>query len=44
VERALIEKAPSCPKDVTPAIETVVGGGVASKIARLWPPLTIKDL
>ena len=44
MERALIEEAPPCYQDVTPVIETVVDGGVASKIARLWPLLTIKGL
>jgi tRNA-splicing ligase RtcB len=43
-ERALLEEAPSRYKDVTPVIETVVGGGVAGKVARLWPLLTIKGL
>lgn len=43
-ERALLEEAPSRYKDVTPVIETVVGGDVASKVARLWPLLTVKGL
>jgi RNA-splicing ligase RtcB len=41
-ERALLEEAPSRYKDVTPVIETVVDGDIASKVARLWPLLTIK--
>lgn len=43
-ERSLMEEAPSCYKDVTPVIETVVGGDIASKVARLWPLLTIKGV
>ncbi len=43
-ERSLLEEAPSRYKDVTPIIDTVVGGDVASKVARLWPLLTIKGL
>jgi tRNA-splicing ligase RtcB len=43
-ERALLEEAPSRYKDVTPVIDTVVDGGIASKVARLWPLLTIKGL
>ena len=43
-ERALSEEAPSRYKDVTPVIDTVVGAGIASKVARLWPLLTIKGL
>lgn len=43
-ERALLEEAPSRYKDVTPVIETVVGSDVASKVARLWPLVTIKGL
>lgn len=41
-ERSLLEEAPSCYKDVTPVIETVTGAGIASKVARLWPLLTVK--
>jgi tRNA-splicing ligase RtcB len=41
-ERALLEEAPSRYKDATPVIETVVDGDIASKVARLWPLLTIK--
>jgi tRNA-splicing ligase RtcB (3'-phosphate/5'-hydroxy nucleic acid ligase) len=43
-ERSLLEEAPSRYKDVTPVIETVVDADVASKVARLWPLLTIKGL
>ena len=43
-ERALLEEAPSRYKDVTPVIETVVRGDVASKVARLWPLVTIKSV
>jgi tRNA-splicing ligase RtcB len=43
-ERALLEEAPSRYKDVTPVIETIAGGDIASKVARLWPLLTIKGL
>jgi tRNA-splicing ligase RtcB len=43
-ERALLEEAPSRYKDVTPVIDTVVGGDIASKVARLWPLLTVKGL
>jgi tRNA-splicing ligase RtcB (3'-phosphate/5'-hydroxy nucleic acid ligase) len=43
-ERALLEEAPSRYKDVTPVIETVIGAGIASKVARLWSLLTIKGL
>lgn len=43
-ERSLLEEAPSRYKDVTPVIETVEGAGVAGKVARLWPLLTIKGL
>ncbi len=43
-ERSLLEEAPSCYKDVAPVIETVTGAGIASKVARLWPLLTVKGL
>ncbi len=43
-ERSLLEEAPSRYKDVTPVIDTVVAGDVASKVVRLWPLLTIKGL
>ena len=43
-ERSLLEEAPSRYKDVTPVIETVVGGGIASKVISLWPLLTVKGL
>ena len=43
-ERSLLEEAPSRYKDVTPVIDTVVDGDVASKVVRLWPLLTIKGL
>ena len=43
-ERALMEEAPSRYKDITPAIETVEGAGIAAKVARLWPLLTVKGL
>jgi tRNA-splicing ligase RtcB (3'-phosphate/5'-hydroxy nucleic acid ligase) len=43
-ERSLLEEAPSRYKDVTPVIATVVDADVASKVARLWPLLTIKGL
>lgn len=43
-ERALLEEAPSRYKDVTPVIETVTGADIASKVARLWPLLTVKGV
>ena len=43
-ERSLLEEAPSRYKDVMPVIETVAGAGIASRVARLWPLLTVKGL
>ena len=43
-ERSLLEEAPSRYKDVAPVIETVTDAGIASKVARLWPLLTVKGL
>jgi tRNA-splicing ligase RtcB len=43
-ERALMEEAPSRYKDVTPVIDTVTFAGIAAKVARLWPLLTVKGL
>lgn len=43
-ERSLLEEAPSRYKDVTPVIDTVTGAGIAGKVARLWPLLTVKGL
>jgi tRNA-splicing ligase RtcB len=43
-EQALMEEAPSRYKDITPAIETVTAAGIAGKVARLWPLLTVKGL
>lgn len=43
-ERSLLEEAPSRYKDVMPVIETVTGAGIASRVARLWPLLTVKGL
>ncbi len=43
-ERAVLEEAPSCYKDVTPVIDTIVGADVASKVVRLWPLLTVKGV
>ena len=43
-ERSLLEEAPSRYKDVVPVIETVTDAGIASKVARLWPLLTVKGL
>ncbi|MGH6815823.1 MAG: RtcB family protein [Hyphomicrobiaceae bacterium] len=43
-QRALLEEAPSRYKDVTPAIETVTGAGIASKVVSLWPLLTVKGI
>lgn len=43
-ERALMEEAPSRYKDVTPIIDTVTEAGIATKVARLWPLLTVKGL
>lgn len=40
--RSLAEEAPSCYKDIGPAIETCKNAGVASPVARLRPILTIK--
>jgi tRNA-splicing ligase RtcB len=41
-EGRLKEEAPYAYKDITPVIDTVESAGVASKVARLWPLLTIK--
>jgi tRNA-splicing ligase RtcB len=38
----LKEEAPYAYKDITPVIDTVEAAGVASRVARLWPLLTIK--
>lgn len=38
----LKEEAPSCYKDSTPIIETLVNSGTASRVARLEPLMTIK--
>jgi tRNA-splicing ligase RtcB len=43
-ERSLMEEAPSRYKDVTPVIDTVAAAGIAGKVARLWPLLTVKGL
>ena len=43
-ERSLLEEAPSRYKDVTPVIETITCAEVASRVARLWPLLTVKGL
>jgi tRNA-splicing ligase RtcB (3'-phosphate/5'-hydroxy nucleic acid ligase) len=43
-ERSLLEEAPSRYKDVTPVIDTVTGAGIAGKVVRLWPLLTVKGL
>jgi len=42
--KALLEEAPSMYKNPLPVIETVVGAGIASKVARVWPLMTIKGL
>lgn len=41
-EGRLKEEAPYAYKDITPVIDTVEAAGVASRVARLWPLLTIK--
>lgn len=41
-EGRLKEEAPYAYKDITPVIDTVESAGVASRVARLWPLLTIK--
>lgn len=41
-EGRLKEEAPYAYKDITPVINTVESAGVAGKVARLWPLLTIK--
>ncbi len=38
----LKEEGPWAYKDVTPVVDTVVRAGVARKVARLWPLLTVK--
>jgi tRNA-splicing ligase RtcB (3'-phosphate/5'-hydroxy nucleic acid ligase) len=38
----LKEEAPYAYKDVTPVVQTVEDAGVARRVARLWPLLTIK--
>jgi tRNA-splicing ligase RtcB len=38
----LKEEAPYAYKDITPVIATVEAAGVANRVARLWPLLTIK--
>ncbi len=38
----LKEEGPWAYKDVTPVVDTVERAGVARKVARLWPLLTIK--
>lgn len=38
----LREEAPYAYKDVTPVVQTVEDAGIARRIARLWPLLTIK--
>ena len=38
----LKEEAPYAYKPVTPVVETVEQAGVASRVARLWPLLTVK--
>jgi tRNA-splicing ligase RtcB len=43
-ERALMVEAPSSYNDVTPVIDTVTFAGIAAKVVRLWPLLTLKGL
>ena len=43
-KKSLMEEAPSMYKDVIPIIDTVIGSGIASKVARLWPLMTIKGI
>ena len=38
----LKEEAPYAYKDITPVIETVEEAGIARRVARLWPLLTVK--
>lgn len=42
--KSLMEEAPDKYKDITPVIETVEGAGIASKVARTFPLLTVKGL
>jgi len=41
-EDRLKEEGPWAYKDVTPVVDTVVRAGIARRIARLWPLLTVK--
>jgi tRNA-splicing ligase RtcB len=41
-EDRLKEEGPWAYKDVTPVIDTVERAGIARKVARMWPLLTIK--
>jgi tRNA-splicing ligase RtcB (3'-phosphate/5'-hydroxy nucleic acid ligase) len=42
--KSLMEEAPDKYKDITPVIETVEGAGLARKVARTFPLLTVKGL
>jgi len=41
-EDRLKEEGPWAYKDVTPVVDTVARAGIARKVARLWPLLTVK--
>ena len=41
-EKRLMEEAPYAYKPVAPVVETVEEAGVARRVARLWPLLTVK--
>ena len=38
----LMEEAPYAYKAITPVVQTVEDAGVASRVARLWPLMTVK--
>jgi tRNA-splicing ligase RtcB len=42
--KSLLEEAPSMYKPTLPAIDTLVNAGIANKVARVWPLMTIKGL
>jgi tRNA-splicing ligase RtcB len=37
------EEAPYAYKPISPVIDSVEGAGIARKVARLWPLLTVKS-
>ena len=38
----LLEEAPGAYKDVSTVVQTVEDAGIARRVARLWPLLTVK--